>query len=67
MIRFLDLKTINLRFSNQFKEATEIFLASGHYVLGKQVTAFENSFAQYCGVKFCCGVGNGLDALTLIL
>ena len=67
MIKFLELKNLNQRFSNQFKEITATFLKSGYYVLGKEVTAFENAFATYCGADFCCGVGNGLDALILIL
>ena len=67
MIKFLELANINQRFSNQFKKITETFLESGYYVLGKEVNAFENAFAKYCGAEFCCGVGNGLDALILIL
>ena len=42
-------------------------LASGRLVLGPEVEAFEAEFAQYCGAAHCVGVGNGLDALTLIL
>jgi dTDP-4-amino-4,6-dideoxygalactose transaminase len=42
-------------------------LRSGSYVLGEEVAAFEREFAAYCGVAHCVGVGNGLDALTLIL
>jgi len=42
-------------------------IASGRYVLGEQVRAFEDEFAAYCGVRHCVGVGNGLDALTLVL
>ena len=37
------------------------------YIKGKQLQQFENGFAQYCGTKDCIGVGNGLDALRLIL
>lgn len=40
---------------------------SGHFVLGKQVAAFEKDFAAYCGVDHCIGVGNGTDALELAL
>src|SRR5690242_7582548 len=40
---------------------------SGWYILGKEVEAFEAEFAEYCQVKHCIGVGNGLDALHLIL
>ncbi len=37
------------------------------YVLGEELARFEIAFAQYCGVEFALGVGNGLDALVLIL
>ncbi len=67
MIPFLDLHKINQRFEKQFKEQFQGFLDSGYYILGDQVTAFENDFANYCGVRHCIGVGNGLDALRLIL
>ncbi len=40
---------------------------SGYYILDKEVEAFEKEFAGYCNVKHCVGVGNGLDALHLIL
>jgi len=67
MIPFLDLHKINQRFEKKFKERYHSFLDSGHYILGNQVKEFEESFAGYCGVKECIGVGNGLDALRLIL
>jgi dTDP-4-amino-4,6-dideoxygalactose transaminase len=37
------------------------------YILGEEVSAFEEEFAAYCGVKYAVGTGNGLDALRLIL
>jgi dTDP-4-amino-4,6-dideoxygalactose transaminase len=40
---------------------------SGWYILGEEVTKFEDSFAAYCGIKHAIGVASGLDALTLIL
>jgi dTDP-4-amino-4,6-dideoxygalactose transaminase len=40
---------------------------SGWFILGEEVEAFENEFANYCNTQYCVGVGNGLDALTLIL
>ena len=42
-------------------------IASGHFVLGHHVAAFEERFAAYCGVDHCIGVGNGTDALELAL
>ncbi len=37
------------------------------YIEGKEDEAFEQAFAGYCGTKYCIGVGNGLDALMLVL
>ncbi len=67
MIPFLDLHKINARFEADFKKSFQEFLDSGYYILGNQVTRFENLYADYCGTKHCIGVANGLDALRLIL
>lgn len=67
MIPFLDLQKINKNYHEQFVTGFQQFLASGYYVLGNQVKVFEAAFANYCGVDFCIGTGNGLEALTLIL
>jgi dTDP-3-amino-3,4,6-trideoxy-alpha-D-glucose transaminase len=42
-------------------------VASGRYILGPEVTAFEAEFAAYCGTKHCIGVANGTDAITIAL
>lgn len=67
MIPFLDLKLVNQKYKDELKEAIERVVDSGWYILGQEVEAFEREFADYCGVKHCIGVGNGLDALTLII
>ena len=67
MIPFLDLHKINTRFEAEFQLRFKAFLDSGYYILGNNVKAFENSFAEYCGTKHCIGVANGLEALRLIL
>ena len=41
--------------------------ASGRYILGPEVEAFEREFADYLGVRHVVGVGNGTDALTIAL
>jgi len=51
----------------EISSAIDRVLRSGHYILGKQVEAFENEFAGYLGVRFGIGVGNGTDALHLAL
>jgi dTDP-4-amino-4,6-dideoxygalactose transaminase len=67
MIPFLDLKAINQRFEKEFQNSFQQVLDSGYYILGSQVKLFEANFARYCGTTHCIGVGNGLDALRLIL
>lgn len=67
MIPFLDLKAFNKRFEAEFQNSLRQFLDSGYYILGNQVKLFEANFASYCGATHCIGVGNGLDALRLIL
>lgn len=66
-IPFLDLQAINQQHKQALTEAFERTLNSGWYVLGNEVKAFEDEFAIFSGVKHCIGVGNGLDALQLIL
>ncbi|WP_348272563.1 DegT/DnrJ/EryC1/StrS family aminotransferase [Gaetbulibacter sp. S0825] len=62
----MDLHSVNVRFDKEFRAAYVKFLASGRYILGDEVDAFETNFANYCGTKFCIGTANGLDALTII-
>jgi len=66
MINFLNLKKINELYETAFQEKLKSVLAGGWYILGKEVEEFETNFARYCGAGYCLGVGNGLDALTLI-
>jgi dTDP-3-amino-3,4,6-trideoxy-alpha-D-glucose transaminase len=42
-------------------------IESGRYILGPEVAAFEQEFADYLGANHCVGVGNGTDAITLAL
>ena len=67
MIKFLDIHKINNRFRDEFQTSFSKSLDDAYFVLGKNVTNFENEFSAYCGTKFCVGTANGLDALTLIL
>lgn len=66
MIPFLNLHTINARFESQFKSELSSFFDKGWYVLGEQVAQFERRFAELNKDNYALGVGNGLDALTLI-
>jgi dTDP-4-amino-4,6-dideoxygalactose transaminase len=66
-IPFLDLRATYLELKDDLDAAYARFMNSGWYVLGEEVEAFETEFAQYCGVDYCIGVSNGLDALRLML
>ena len=66
-IPFLDLKSPHIELRSQLEAAFDRTLHSGWYILGNECKQFEKEFAQYCETDHCIGVGNGLDALHLIL
>ncbi len=67
MIKYLPLKQINDRYDAELREAVGRVMDSGWYLKGEQAQRFEKNYATYIGTKYCVGVANGLDALTLIL
>jgi dTDP-4-amino-4,6-dideoxygalactose transaminase len=66
-VPFLDLKASYLEIQDELDAAYQRMMDSGWYILGAEVRAFEAEYAAYIGVKHCVGVGNGLEALQLIL
>lgn len=66
-VPFFDLKAPHLEMRAGLQAAFERVLNSGWFILGKEVEVFEQEFSGYCGARECVGVGNGLDALHLIL
>lgn len=67
MIKYLDLHKINQRSGKKIDAAIDRVLDSGNYICGPENDNFCSRFAKYCGVKFALGVGNGLDALRIML
>jgi dTDP-4-amino-4,6-dideoxygalactose transaminase len=67
MIPFLDLLSACKEIKKELDEAYARVIHSACYILGREVSSFEEEYAEYCSTKFCVGVGNGLDALHLIL
>lgn len=67
VIPFLDLKTINMSYLPELQASLARVIGSGMVVLGQELEAFEEEFSAYCSAKYCVGVANGLDALTLTL
>ncbi len=66
-IPFLDMKEPYLELRAELDAAYQRVMTSGWYILGEEVEAFEQEFAAYVGARHCIGVGNGLEALHLIL
>lgn len=67
MIPILDLQEQYLSIKSEIDQAVKNVLTSGNYILGENVAALEAEIADYCGVKYGVGVGNGTDALLLAL
>lgn len=53
------------RYQKDFEDKAVEVLRSGWYILGKEVSAFEEEFAAYTGAKYCVGLASGLDALWI--
>lgn len=66
-IPFLDLKAAQHELSTELERAYDQVINSGWYIMGEQLKQFEAEYAAYCGSKHCIGVGNGLEALHLIV
>lgn len=67
MIKFLDLQATYQEIKPDLDQAYKRVMGSGWYIMGQELEAFEAEFATYCGTKYCVGVGNGLEALQLLL
>jgi len=66
-VQLLDLASQYRRIRSEVMKEVTAVCDSQHYVLGKNVAAFEQEFASYCGVKHAVGVASGTDALILAL
>lgn len=66
-VPFLDLREANAAHADELKAAASRVIDSGRYIMGEELSCFEREFAAWCGVRHAVGVGNGLDALSLIL
>ena len=66
-IAFFDLKRAHQEIRGALDGAFAAIIGRGNFIQGKALAQFEEEFARYCGSAYAVGVGNGLDALTLIL
>ena len=66
-VPFVSFLPMEHELDQDLRAAFERVYTASWYIEGKEDAAFEKAFAEYCGVDYCIGCGNGLDALTLIL
>lgn len=66
-IPFLDLRAATQELRAEIDAAVARVFDSGIFLLGEELNAFEKEFAAFVGAKHCVGVGNGLDAIHLVL
>ncbi|MDH3217158.1 MAG: DegT/DnrJ/EryC1/StrS family aminotransferase [Candidatus Krumholzibacteria bacterium] len=52
---------------DEIQSALDRVMRSGWYILGREVSAFERAFADYCGVSYAVGCASGTEALALAL
>ena len=67
LVPFLDLRRQHQEVEAESMEALTRVLKSGAYILGREVEAFEDEWARFCGVRGAAGTANGTDALSLAL
>lgn len=67
LVPFLDLGQLHQAIREPLDEAYRRVMDSAWFIMGPELEAFETEFAHYCEVKHCIGVGNGLEALHLLL
>jgi len=67
IIPYLNLIPTHQEILNELNESFNETIRKSQFIRGSNISEFETKFAAYCGVKYCIGCGNGLDALRLIL
>jgi len=66
-VGLFDTSSALLPLNDELRAAVTGVLDSGHYILGPEVSAFEQEFAAYCGAEHAVGVANGTEAITIAL
>lgn len=66
-IPFVSFKPMEKELDHELRSAFNRVFDASWYIEGKEDSAFEAAFADYCNTQYCIGAGNGLDALMLAL
>lgn len=67
MILYNDMCPMHAEIQEEIEEAMHRVYNNNWFIMGTELESFEKEYADYCGVDYCIGVGNGLEALHLIL
>ena len=66
-VPFVSFRPMERELDQELRAAFDRVYTRSWYIEGVEDAAFEQAFAEFCGVRGCVGVGNGLDALMLVL
>ena len=66
-VPYVDIAEQFLEIEQAVMSSVHHVLSSGKYILGEQVSLFEQQFSTFCDVKFSFGVANGTDALIIAM
>ena len=66
-VPFVSFKPLEKELNTELRAAFDRVLERSWYIEGKEDADFEAAFAKFCHTEYCIGVGNGLDALMLVL
>ena len=66
-IQMVDLKSQHVKIKSELDNAIQGVIDSSVFVKGQEVASFENELANYLGVKYVIGCGNGTDAIQIAL
>ena len=67
IIRFLDLQYQNSQVSEAIFSKLKTLVKNNSFILGEDLTIFENKFSDLIGVKYCISVSNGTDAIEVAI
>jgi dTDP-4-amino-4,6-dideoxygalactose transaminase len=67
MIKFLDLAKQYESIKSEIDAAVSAVIGASGFIGGRFVQQFEEDFADYHGLQYCVGVGNGTDAIEIAL
>ena len=66
-VPFVSFLPMEKELNDDLRDAFDRVFTRSWYIGGIEDETFEKKFAKYCGAMYCVGVGNGLDALMLVL